>query len=91
MLRVPIVYASRGDFQQSRHHYLPLGDRLQLTAWPAFLSFLIYGRAYPKVLAPPKIKLFWIIYFFLLSTLHILGINLSICPVFVAINYFYFI
>ena len=56
MLRGASVHASRGDLQQSRHHYLQLGDTLQVIAWPDFLSFLIYGRAYPKVLAPPKKK-----------------------------------
>ena len=90
MLRGASVHASRGDLQQSRHRYLQLGDRLQMIAWPYFLYLLIYGRAYPRVLVPPKIKLlFWILLFFLLSTLHIFGINISICPVFVARNYFY--
>ena len=54
MLRGASVHASPGDLQQSRHHYLQLGDRLQLTAWPDFLYLLIYGSAYPKVLVPPK-------------------------------------
>ena len=51
------VYASRGDLQQSRHHYLQLGDRLQLIAWPDFLYLLIYGNAYPKGFSLSKIKL----------------------------------
>ena len=90
VLRGASVHASPGDLPQSRHHNLQLGDRLQLIAWPDCLYLLIYERAYPKVLAPPKIKLlFWILSFSLLSTLHICGINISICPVFVARNYFY--
>ena len=62
MLRGESVHASPGDLQQSRKHYLQLGDRLQLNAMPDFLYMLIYWRTYPK---PPKINLlFWILHFF---------------------------
>ena len=56
MLRGASVHASPGGRQQSRHYYLQLGDRLQLTAWPDFF-LLIYGRGYAKVLATPKNKI----------------------------------
>ena len=78
MLRGASVHASPGELKQSRHHYLQLGDRLQLIAWPDCPYLLIYGRAYP-------IKLFWIFFFFFFFFL----ISILICPVIVARNYFY--